>query len=441
MTNRRDSRRLKRLALSLGVAALALVVVAPAVGAADAKTKRVSIKSGGGQVNGQSDDASISANGRYIAFSSGASDLVGNDTNSTTDIFVHDRVTKKTRRVSRRTNGAQGNGPSHSPSISASGRYVAFVSSASNLVGNDTNGHVDIFVHDRKTKKTRLVSKRTNGAQANDHSSAPSISANGRVVAFRSDASNLVGADSNGKADIFVRDRDSKRTRRVNVKSSGGQAIGEHTFHAFISANGRYVAFSSAASNLVANDLNGKNDVFVHDRRTRKTRLVSKRTDGTRGDSGSFEPSLSATGRFVAFTSSASNLVGNDTNGAEDVFVHDRETKKTKLISKRTNGAQGDDSSYEPSISASGRYVAFASDASTLVGNDTNGSSDVFVHDRWQKKTRRVSVKNGGGQGSDHSEAPALSADGRFVAFESEAKLVTFDTNDGWDIYLRGPVR
>jgi Tol biopolymer transport system component len=195
MEDRRDARRMKRLALSLGVAALALVVVAPAVGAADAKTKRVSIKSGGGQVNGQSDDASISANGRYIAFSSGASDLVGNDTNSTTDIFVHDRVTKKTRRVSRRSNGAQGNGPSHSPSISANGRYVAFVSSASSLVGNDTNGHVDIFVHDRNTKKTRLVSKRTNGAQGNDHSSAPSISANGRYVAFRSDASNLVGGD------------------------------------------------------------------------------------------------------------------------------------------------------------------------------------------------------------------------------------------------------
>ena len=225
-----------------------------------------------------------------------------------------------TKRVSVDSLGAQGIGDSEGPSISAHGRFVAFYSSAANLVGSDTNGARDVFVRDRKTGKTTRVSVNSHGAQANGESFAAPISADGRFVAFLSSASNLVGGDTNGARDVFVRDRKAGKTRRVSVDSHGAQGNGD-SFIPSISADGRFVAFYSDAANLVAGDGNAAGDGFVRDRKAGRTKRVSVASHGTQGNDTSFPPSISADGRFVAFTSLANNLVAGDTNGASDIFA------------------------------------------------------------------------------------------------------------------------
>src|SRR5207249_1268748 len=207
----------------------------------------------------------------------------------------------------------------------------------------------------------------------------PALSADGRFVAFGSDATNLVAGDTNGTTDVFVHDRQTGTTERVSVASGGGtQGNGKSGgFFAFpaLSADGRFVAFQSDATNLVAGDTNGTTDVFVHDRQTATTERVS--VNGF-----SAGPALSADGRFVAFHSTGSNLVAGDTNGATDVFVHDRQTGTTERVSGASDGTQGNDASAGPALSADGRLVAFHSSATNLVAGDANRAYDVFVHDR-----------------------------------------------------------
>jgi uncharacterized lipoprotein NlpE involved in copper resistance len=255
-----------------------------------------------------------------VAFHSLADNLVSGDTNETRDIFVHDRETGETTRVSVSSDGTQSNSTSYVPSISADGRQVAFYSDASNLVSGDTNGIGDIFVHDRDTGETTRVSVASNGTQGNSGSDYPSISADGRQVAFYSDASNLVSGDTNGFGDIFVHDRDTGETTRVNVSSDGTHS-NICSFYPSISEDGRYVAFYSAASNLVSGDTNELGDIFVHDRETGETTRVSASSGGSQCNDHSWYPSLSGDGSYVAFQSEATNLVSGDTNGVNDIFV------------------------------------------------------------------------------------------------------------------------
>jgi tricorn protease-like protein len=277
-----------------------------------------------------------------------------------------------------RSNGNQANRNSYTPSISADGRYVAFYSNASNLVRGDTNGASDVFVRDRRTGTTSRVSVRSNGNQANRNSSVPSISGNGRYVAYYSNASNLVRGDTNNKYDAFVHDRQTGKTTRVSVRSNGNQANGQ-TWSAAISGNGRYVAFYSRSSNLVRGDTNDGADAFVHDRQTGKTRRVSVNSNENQGNRASYFPSISEDGRYVAFFSGASNLVRGDTNSRFDVFVRDRRTGTTRRVSVSSNGNQGNRVSGWPAISADGGHVAFQSNASNLVPGDTNNTYDLFV--------------------------------------------------------------
>lgn len=412
-------------------------------------TTRVSVASDGTQGNSSSSFTSISADGRYVAFTSSASNLVNGDTNGTEDIFVHDQQSGQTTRVSVASDGTQANDSVYGylndlpVRISADGRYVAFGSRASNLVAADTNGAGDIFVHDRQTGQTTRVSIASDGTQGNDHSGSPSISADGRYVAFLSSASNLVSSDTNGKVDVFVHDRQTGQTTRVSV-ASGRTEGNDSSWYPFISAEGRYVAFNSLASNLVSGDTNGKADVFVHDRQTGQTTRVSVASDGTQGndDSGGpfvnySSPSISTDGRYVAFYSYASNLVNGDTNGIMDVFIHDRQTSQTTCVSVASDGTQGNDNSMRPSISADGRYVAFASGASSLVSSDTNNTIDIFVHDRQTGQTTRVSVASDGTQGNDWAWWPSISADGRYVAFDTDAtNMVSGDTNGYRDAFV-----
>ena len=407
-------------------------------------TTRVSIASNGTQGNADSGVfwVSIADNARYVAFNSYASNLVAGDTNGEGDAFVHDLQTGETTRVSVASDGTEGNDVSvNALDISADGRFVAFSSYASNLVSGDTNNNHDVFVRDRQTGQTTRVSVASDGSQANSDSgfSVVSLSADGRYVAFYSYASNLIAGDTNGEWDVFVHDRQTAQTFRVSVGTGGVEANNTSAWMS-ISADGRYVAFQSDASNLVPADTNGTGDVFVHDRQTLQTTRVSVPSDGAQGNATSGTPTISADGRYVAFDSYASNLIAGDTNGECDVFVHDRQTAQTSRVSVASNGTQGNAMTHRPCPSADGRYVAFESDASNLVPGDTNGISDVFVHDRATGSTTRVSVGPGGVQANGSSasgRSPTISADGRYVAFPSDASnLVVADTNGKTDAFV-----
>jgi Tol biopolymer transport system component len=440
-----------------GVAGLLIAGVSPtsasgslSLGSAPARasTTRVSVSSTGAQANGGNESPAFSADGRFVAFASYASNLVPGDTNALVDVFVRDRRIGTTTRVSVSSTGAQSDGVgSLDTAFSPGGRFVAFVSQASNLVPGDTNGLADVFVRDRWTRTTARASVSSAGAQAiGGGSSHPVFSAGGRFVAFSSDASNLVPNDTNEVPDVFVRERRAGTTRRVSVSSTGVQANGLGGFAPSLSGNGRFVAFSSDASNLVPGDTNGMSDVFVRDRWSGTTTRVSVGADGGQANGGaSLDPVFSADGRFVAFASDASNLVPGDTNGSLDVFVRERRAGTTRRVSVSSTGVQANGlGGFAPSLSGNGRFVAFVSDASNLVPGDTNGVSDAFVRDRWTGTTRRVSVSSTGAQANGfgsfgfNNVAPAISADGRSVAFASDASnLVGGDTNESLDVFVR----
>jgi Tol biopolymer transport system component len=401
----------------------------------------VSVGPGGVQANWYSNFPAISADGRFVSFWSKASNLVAGDTNFYSDIFVRNRQTGTTQRVSIGPGGRQSNGDvGEESSISADGRFIAFASQATHLVPGDTNNTADVFVRDRQTGTTERVSVGPGGVQANAGCRSLAISPDGRYVVFYTYASNLVKGDTNGWYDVFLRDRKYGITRRVSVGPDGSQG-NKDSGYAAISADGRFVAFSSFASNLVSADTNNQIDIFVRDRQTHATERVNVGPGGVQanGDSSLLEPpAISANGRFVAFSSAAGNLVPGDTNDEVDIFVSDRQTGTTRRVSVGSGAVQANGFSYMPAMSADGRFVTFASTASNLVPGDTNDASDVFVRDRQTGTTRRLSVGPGAAQANSSSERPAISADGRFVAFPSYAtNLVPGDTNEDEDMFVR----
>jgi Tol biopolymer transport system component len=471
-----------RMAL-IGLVALTLVLVGSAPTAASPGiTERVSVDSAGNQGNDASGGGAITPDGRYVAFSSSASNLVEGDTNGTYDIFVHDRDTGVTERVSVSSGGAQANGWSSGLAISDDGRHVAFTSNATNLVEGDTNGTYDIFVHDRDTGVTERVSVwgTYSGGQANGWSGAPAISGDGRYVAFTSVASNLVPGDTNtcpwiyGDTDpgtcpdIFVHDRDTDgddifdeygaiATERVSVSSSGEQGEDASYWRPDITPDGRYVAFTSQANNLVPDDIPASwpeydGDIFVRDRQEGTTTLVSFKIQGDQCTIPDSYPQITPDGRYVAFESDCHCAeYPVPPWGADSILVYDRETGTTTCGSApdpSTGEAHANDWSKGFAISDDGRYVAFQSQASNLVPDDTNNSCgggpnnqgncwDIFVHDLQTGRTSRASVDNEGNQGNDESVGPYISADGRYVAFGSNASnLVPYDTNGVSDVFV-----
>ncbi|HTC81100.1 MAG TPA: hypothetical protein VK848_06165 [Acidimicrobiia bacterium] len=333
------------------------------------------------------------------------------------------------------TDGTHGNADSFAPELSADGSTVAFVSLATNLAAPEPAQVASVFVRDPRTGRTERVSDGVDGAADGD-SRNPSLSGDGLVVAFESAASNLVGGDTNGTSDVFVHDRVSGRTTRVSVDSGGAQG-NEGSFTPSISADGRYVAFASEATNLVRGDTNGATDIFVHDRETGRTTRVTVASDGTQVNGDSFTPSISGDGRFVAFTTDAGNVVAGDDNRASDVFVHDGQTGRTVLVSVASHGHPSARGSFAPCLSADGRTVAFVTDG-PLVADDTNNSEDVYVADLATGGLRRVSVASDGTEGDGPSLGPALSGDGTAVAFESLASnLVVADSNAAEDVFWR----
>jgi Tol biopolymer transport system component len=272
----------------------------------------------------------------------------------------------------------EGNDSSYGHSMSPNGRFIVFASASSNLVGADTNAASDIFVRDRHAGTTRRVSLSSGEIEGNASSDSPWISANGRLVTFSSNASNLVGDDSNGVGDVFVRNRETGRTKRISVSSTGGQADGESD-DSMISADGRFVVFYSTATDLIPADDNGTADVFLRSLATGKTSVVSVSSTEEIGDAESWDPAISATGRYITFGSLASNLVAIDTNAEHDVFVRDRKQETTRIMSRTAGGSESDGQSFSATISDDGQFVVFSSDATNLVSDDTNDASDVFV--------------------------------------------------------------
>jgi len=389
--------------------------------------------------------STVSSNGRYVAFWSVASNLVPGDTNGTYDVFRKDIQTGVTTRVSTDSSGNQVyNGfIAASPpfcGISGDGRYVAFTSWANNLVPGDTNDHDDVFVKDLQTGITSRVSTDSTGIQGNDHSGTfkISISGNGRYVAFESAANNLVAGDTNGVLDIFMKDLQTGTTTRVSTNSAGSQGNYD-SGGSSVSGDGRYVTFHSSADNLVSGDTNGQQDIFVKDLQTGITTRVNTDFAGNQTTYRmSWWPSISSDGRYVAFESEAYNLVPGDTDLATfDIFVKNVQTGAIARLSNGSAEFPADHSEF-PSISNDGRYVAFHSYATNLVAGDTNSSWDIFVYDVQTGVTTRVSTDSAGIQGDGFSQFVSISGDGRYVAFESYAtNLVAGDTNGFRDIFIK----
>jgi Tol biopolymer transport system component len=357
-----------------------------------------------------------------------------------------------TERVSISSAGAQGNdisGRLSRPDVNADGRFVTFDSQANNLVANDTNGKtVDVFVRDRRTKKTELVSVNSRERQGTSSSSAPVISADGRYIAFSSNAV-LVADDTNQVADVYLRDRQAGTTVRVSVAADGTQGDAS-SFGPAMSADGRYVAFVSDATNLVPGKTMFPRDVYVKDVQTGAIEVASLADDESEGNSSAAPPDISADGRFVAFGSFASNMVPNDGNDAFDVFVRDLQLDTTERVSVSSAEVEGDAASFKPAINADGRYVAYSSEADNLVPMDLNQTRDIFLRDRQAGTTERISVSSSEAEGNKQSDGPGIrggtsfgpdiDAAGRLVVFDSIAtNLVPGDTNTCEPFYQDPP--
>jgi Tol biopolymer transport system component len=413
-------------------------------------TEMVSISSSGTQgndISGRFSGPAISADGLVVAFDSQATNLVPSDTNLKVDVFVHDRTTNITDRVSVTSAGVQGNGTSTRPGIDGTGNLIVFDSSSTDLVPGDTNSLLDVFLHNRTTHTTERISVSSDEVQGNSGSNTPSITPDGRYVCFISLASNLVPGDTNGCEDVFVRDLLLGTTTRVSLGDQGQQGNSSTTYGA-ISANGRWVAFSSFANNFIPGDTNDAFDTFVRDLQTGTTQRVSVDSNEQQANAPSVGPSVSDDG-VVVFYSDATNLVPGDTNDWSDIFARDVAAGTTERISVSSNEEQSNGSSPEPGvrgfiasvpqISPDGRYVAFFSAAANLVPDDTNTCTgfvspgrcpDVFVRDRVAGTTVRVSVASDGTQANDRCSDPSMTPDGQGFAFFSAAgNLVVGDAN------------
>lgn len=382
--------------------------------------------------------AMLSLNGEVVSFTSSSTNLVAADTNFFQDVFVRLVDAGVTELVSVDSAENLANGASSLSSINADGTLVAFVSYATNLVAGDTNGVSDVFVRDRTAGTTERVSLDTSGGEGNGDCANAAISTyDGRYVTFDSDADNLVAGDTNGDRDVFLHDRWTGVTTRISVDSGGVEGNG-NSYVPTISEQGRYIAFMSAASNLVAGDTNGENDVFLHDFLTGTTTRVSVDSAGNQGNNWSQLPSISGNGENIAFNSFASNLVTGDTNGQGDIFVHNRVFGTTERVSISSGGVQGDYSSGTPHISSQGLRVAFTSFATNLVADDANGYTDAFVHDRVTGETIRVSTDADDNQADSRSFFPTLDLTGDSVAFHSYATnlVAAGDFNGFTDVYL-----
>ncbi len=337
-----------------------------------------------GVADGESQSPAVSADGRVVVFESAAGNLTHGDDNHTWDIFAFDAVTEAVELVSRGLDGPA-NGPSSRAALSAAGRLVVFSSKADNLVANDTNGTADIFAYDRQTGQTTLVSLGMDGLPANHPSNNPAVSADGRLVVFDSWADNLVRGDTNYMSDVFLLDRQTGVMSRVNLTTTGDEAD-RPSQRPVISADGNVIAYESLATNLTPDDTNDTTDVFVYSRENGDVERVSVSTDNQTGNGPSGMAAISADGQLIVFASFADTLALDDDNHSLDIFLRARGQGITESISSRP-GLLANGPSNNPEISADGRYITFDSVATNLIAGDTNTAIDIFLYDRGAVQT------------------------------------------------------
>lgn len=436
------------VARALVALAATVSVLAACVGSAGAATqaRTIMVAPPGVEPNGPSGSPSISANDEFVAFSSVASNLgpvVGNY--RTSHIYLFDVATGKVALVSQALNGGEGNGPATNPSVSADGSVVAFTSSATNLAAGTPQPINDVFVK-TATGPVRLISVGFGGGQADSASSQPVISANGRYVAFASVADNIVPGDSNSASDIFLADLETGTIRRISVSSAGRQANGP-SYNPSISADGNLISFTSEATNLVPGDHNHVADVFVHNMTTGTTRRVSSSSYGREQNAAVPAPfteysDVSGDGHYVVFDSNATNLVRGVKSGHTNVYRHSLVSGHTWLVSESSRLRPGDNDSFAPATSADGNVTVFESFADNLA-SPWVPNENIFAQQFATHTTLDLDVTPSGGPRGPELDAqllqqPAVSADGSLVAFVSGANNLVPGTNNGTDnLYLR----
>lgn len=433
---------------------IALFVFQPNTMSASVENITILSKSNDGVLgNSHSSEGMLSKDGNFVVFISQASNLVAGDTNDLADVFVYEIQTDTVERVSISTLGVESNGESFDADISGDGRYVVFVSGATNLVPGDTNGDDDIFVYDRDTNSIEIVSiglgdeKTSSVSSSSDGASAmPSISLNGRYVVFESVATNLIEGDTNGESDIFIRDLLLDTTERVSITNEGNEAVG-YSIAPAMSSDGRYVSFFSEDNTLVSGDTNALSDYFVRDlllNTTERVNVSSEEVESNGLLSTVTRHGISNDGRYAVFSSLATNLVPGDTNGVDDIFVRDMELGTTERITLRPDGTEASDTTttFPSGISSDGRYVSFYSGSPQFVEGDTTSGEynyDVFVRDLLLDTTRRISLSQDGEEGNAGSYASVVSLTdgGRYAVFNSGAtNFVENDINAVDDVFL-----
>lgn len=431
---------MRRIRNAAGASLPFLLLLAAGVMPKTAETVPVLVPPNGGAPDATSRSPALAPSGRVAALATEARNVLAADPDGVRDILVVRMRKGETLLASVSSEGVKADGDCDEPALAHGGRLIAFSSEATNLVPDDTNGVADIFVHDMRNGSTWRLSVATGGGEADGPSAQPWITPNGRWVAFSSAASNLVPDDTNGVADIFLHDLKTGATTRASVTADEAEVHGRSLLPR-LTPNGRWLAFVSEAADLVPGDGNGLRDAFVRDLKTGAVERVSVATDGTPANGHSDTLSISADGRFVAFDSRGSNLDSADSNPNLDVFLRDRKKGTTALISRGAGGLSGNGISTQPAMSANGRRLAFTSSATDIVPGDTNGASDVFQFNVKTGALERASVSSDGVQANLNSDSPVLSRSGRYVVFSTRATnlFAGYSAGGHWSVALRRP--
>lgn len=447
LSKQRVSKNSRNGLVFLVVIALSLALASELLAIFRASVQNLEVVSlGSGSVPGDKSSFFIytSEDARYVAFESFVQNWTGEAPvgDNWTDIFYRDRLTDVTKKVTYSYQGGEADESSYDPVLTADGRYVAFISYATNLVPNDTNSSewsrdgLDVFIYDSQTETNERVSLKANGQQIKGNS-VGTISPDGKYVLFLTNGQIFphepMGPDQSA---LFLRDWHTGEIERVSRAVDGGLPNATPGGGS-ISFDNRYIVYNSEATNLVPGDTNGLMDVFVYDRLMGTTERINLTPAGGQANGRSSQAQISYDGRFVVFLSSANNLVSNDTNGEADIFVYERATKTTRRENVAENGAQANGFSRDPSICGNGRFVSYTTEATNLVPGDNNNQRDVIVRDLY-KGTNAVATMNADGQfGNAKAHRSYMAPDCRSVAFSSDSSnLVANDTNNERDLFL-----
>ena len=390
----------------------------------------------GDPANDSSGSPSVSRNGRLVAYSSRASDLVSvRDDNGASDVFLFDRRTKETIRVSNALDGGPTDDDSYGAEISADGRYVAFISRASDIVSIDTDGELQVYLYDRVEETTILVTQNGAGEAANDDTTQVAIDGDGSLIAYVSDASNLAADDTNGVSDVFL--HSVGHSTKLITREPSGEVVDESSNGVDISDDGKVVAIGSYAADLVPADWNGSSDVFTLDRTTDEWSLISRDPQGLSGAGNSYQPVISPDGGFVAFASNADLAEGEvDDNFTEDAYLYNRGSGQLEIISLGMDGTAAETESYPEAVSQKARAVTFSTEAEDVVPGDSNGTEDVFLRRRGGGITLVTKLEDGS-PGENGGENSAMDRRANVVVFSSSSSdFVPDDDNGQQDVFV-----